>query len=80
MATLRTQESFLGLSVAAAIIAFGFYPMTLAPIGPLTNGGALGLTSISLALLLAWSAFMLNCTHRLTRIVIQLPMTGGFQI
>lgn len=68
--------SYLGLTAADAIWAFLFYPLTLAPLGPSTNGGALGLLSIFLALGFSWAAFSLNRSHPVVRMAIQLPVTA----
>jgi hypothetical protein len=70
------QESYIGLTFTAMVLAFGFYPTTLAPIGAYTNGGALGLTSLLLAVLLSWAAFALNRTHGRIRVALQLPITS----
>src|SRR5262245_23946655 len=68
--------SFLGLTGVAATLAFVFYPMTLAPLGPWTNGGVLGIGSLLLATIAAWSGFGLNKSRPVARIAVQLPITA----
>jgi hypothetical protein len=50
--------------------------MTVAPVGPSSNGGVLGLLSILLALSLTWLAFGLNRSHPRVRMALQLPITA----
>jgi hypothetical protein len=72
----RDNPSYFGLTWAAAILAFVFYPMTLAPVGSFTNGGALGLISILLALCLAWLALGLNTANSRLWMALQIPITA----
>ncbi len=63
-------------TVAAAVIAFLFYPMTVAPLGGASNGGALGLTALTISLVLSWRAFALNRVSPWLRRLIQLPIAA----
>jgi hypothetical protein len=60
----------------ATIAAFVLYPMSLAPAGPATNGGLIGIVSILCAVLFSWLAFALNTSHPRLRIAVQLPLTA----
>ncbi len=72
----RQESTFLGSTIAAMVILLFFYPMSLAPTGPLTNGGALGLGFLVIASALAWRAFLLNRRNPWLRRIVQLPLTG----
>jgi predicted membrane-bound spermidine synthase len=73
---LADENSWISLSYLGAIFAFLLYPLFLAPLGPATNGGALGLIVILLAAGFTWTAFALNRSHPKARMAIQLPMTA----
>ena len=66
----------LAETFVAAGIAFCFYPMTIAPIGVASNGGALGLASLVVALVFAWRAFALNTKAPWLRRLVQLPLAA----
>ena len=73
---LADENSWISLSYLSGISAFLLYPSFLAPIGPNTNGGALGLLAILLATGFTWIAFALNRSRPKPRVAIQLPMTA----
>jgi predicted membrane-bound spermidine synthase len=73
---LADENSWSSLSYLAAIFAFLLYPLSVAPMGPYSNGGALGLIFIFLALGATWTAFALNRSNPKTRMAIQLPLTA----
>ena len=72
----KEQSLRIGDTAAAVGIAFLFYPLTIAPIGPASNGGALGLGSLVIALLLAWRAFALNMKSPWVRRLVHLPLAA----
>ena len=73
---VRPASAYYGSTIAAAAIVLLFYPMTIAPVGALSNGGALGLGSLVIAAGFAWRAFMLNRVDRWLRRYVQLPITA----
>jgi hypothetical protein len=77
MAEREKQKSpRIGLTVGAVALAFVFYPMTIAPTGSLSNGGALGIVSLAGASVMAWYAFSCNRVNRALRVTVQLPLTA----
>jgi hypothetical protein len=70
------ESYFLGSTLLALAIICVFYPMTIAPMGGLSNGGALGLGSLVIASALAWRAFIFNRDSRWLRRFVQLPLTA----
>ena len=71
------ESSHLEMTIGAAVLAFVFYPMTIAPIGALSNGGALGIVSLVGASIMAWYAFAANRVNRPLRLTVQLPLTAA---
>lgn len=72
----KEQSLRLGDTVAAAGIAFLFYPMTIAPIGTASNGGVLGFGSLVVASFFAWRAFALNMRSPWLRRLLHLPLAA----
>ena len=70
------KSNHLAATIAAIVILLIFYPMTIAPVGPYSNGGLLGLGSLLIASGLSWSAFTRNRRARWIRRLIQLPVTA----
>ena len=73
--TAKVRISF-GSTAAVVVLAFLFYPMTLAPLGNDTNGGTLGLGSLVVASALAWRAFLFNTINPWLRRLVQIPLTA----
>jgi hypothetical protein len=69
------QSRHLGATVGALAIALAFYPLTIAPIGPASNGGILGFGSLVIASFLSWWAFARNTSAPWIRRLFQLPVT-----
>jgi len=72
----KQKSSRVGLTAVAAALAFGFYPMTIAPTVNLSNGGALGIASLVGASVCAWYAFACNRVDSKLRVTVQLPLTA----
>jgi len=72
----RQGSALAGSTVLAAILAFLFYPTTLAPLGSHTNGGALGLAALVIASALAWYALLFNRRDRWLWWCVQLPLAA----
>ena len=70
----QKSDHFRSTALAIALVV-GFYPLTIAPLGGLSNGGAAGLASLVIASVLAWRAFMLNRVNLWRRRFVQLPLT-----
>jgi len=70
------ENSWVSLSQLAAIFAFLLYPASLAPLGPDTNGGALGLFFIVAASVTTWTAFATNRSNPKARMLVQVPLTA----
>lgn len=58
------------------LITFILYPMTIAPTGSTSNGGALGLGLLLVATGLSWSAFLRNRNSKWVRRLVQLPIAA----
>lgn len=70
------QPDYYWTTGVAFMIYFILYPTTVAPVGPWSNGGGLGLACLLTALLLSWRAFHLNTTSPWMRKFFQLPVTA----
>ena len=70
------QRTYGGSSIVAAVLVLIVYPMTIAPIGTLSNGGALGLLTLAIAVVLSWRAFLCNRAKRWLRLWVQLPLSA----
>lgn len=62
------------LASASLVILLVFYPMTVAAIGPLSNGGVIGFSSLLVAGLCAWTAFIRCRSNLVLRWLAFLPI------
>jgi len=74
MNTATKKPEVWTLTVMSLGILLVFYPMTIAPIGPLSNGGILGFTSLVVAATFAWVAFIRQRSKVLLRWLENLPI------
>ena len=51
-----------------------FYPMTIAPSGPLPNGGTLGFSALLIAMVCSWTAFIRSRPRPVLRWLVLLPI------
>ena len=51
------------LTITSLVILLVLYPMSIAPIGKFSNGGALGISFLLVAATLAWVAFVRSRLH-----------------
>ena len=72
----QRDSAFLRSTIAAAVVAFLVYPMTVAPLGGLSNGGAAGLFLLVVAAGLAWRGLILNTVDARLRRCVQVPLTA----
>lgn len=72
----KEQRMYEGSTIGAIVLVLIVYPMTIAPVGTLSNGGALGLLTLAIALVLSWRAFLFNRAQRLLRLLVQLPLSA----
>ncbi len=71
-----TSSSRFGDTVAAVLLAFLFYPMSIAPTGVFSNGGLIGICSLVAAAFFSWRAFLLNRRSSWLRRLLQLPLAA----
>lgn len=76
MSTATKTPEVWPLTVASLGILLVFYPMTIAPIGPLSNGGVLGFSSLVLAATFAWIAFVRQRSKVLLRWLVNMPIAA----
>ena len=62
------------LSLVSLLIILVFYPMTIAPAGPLANGGILGFGSLVVATICSWTAFIRSRSVPLFHWLLHLPI------
>ena len=72
----KMESNYGESTVLAATLVLIVYPMTIAPIGTLSNGGTIGLLTLLCALALSWRAPFFNRTHLRTRLLVQLPLAA----
>lgn len=76
MSTTTNAPDIWPLTVISLGILLVFYPMTIAPTGPLSNGGILGLGSLILAATFAWAAFIRQRSMSLLRWLVNMPIAA----
>ena len=71
----KSPEVWLLTSVSLVILLV-FYPMTIAATGPLSNGGLLGFTSLLVAGVCSWTAFVRCRANPILRWIVLLPIAA----
>jgi hypothetical protein len=72
----KSSRRLMDTAVAVGLVVI-FYPMTIAPIGWASNGGLLGLGSLTVASHFSWRAFVLNCRSPWLRRLLQAPLAAS---
>jgi hypothetical protein len=70
------EDHHVHMTLISIIIVIWVYPMTIAPMGPTSNGGLLGLIFLSFSVGLSWWAFTINIKQNFFRRIIQLPLVA----
>jgi hypothetical protein len=71
----KNPEVSILTGVSIFILLF-FYPSTIAAIGPLSNGGILGFSSLLIAAVCSWTAFIRSRSKPLLRWLVYLPIAA----
>jgi hypothetical protein len=71
-----TRAPEVGGLVAVSLVILVFYPMTIAPTGPLSNGGILGFSALLVAMACSWTAFVRGRQRAVFRWLVLLPIAA----
>ena len=59
------------------MMTIAFYPATIAPVGPASNGGGVGFSALLLGAILAWLGWFMNRFSPMLRWCFQLPLAAA---